>query len=66
MLSTTLKKRDKIQFKQGLEQGFEKGLEKGMYRKAVDTAKALLKENMSVEKIAGITGLSVDEIKKLK
>ncbi len=62
MLSTTLKKRDKIQF----EQGIEKGIEQGKYKKAVETARALIKEKMLVNKIAEITGLSVAEIEKLK
>jgi len=58
MLSTTLKKRDKIQFKQGLEQG--------MYKKAVDTARVLLLKKMPIKEIAEITDLSVEEIEKLK
>jgi predicted transposase/invertase (TIGR01784 family) len=62
MLSTTLKKRDKIQYQQGLE----RGREQGMYKKAVDTAKALLDENMSIKKISSITSLPVEEIEKLK
>jgi len=66
MLSTALKKRDKIQYQQGLEQGLEKGIQKGIQKKAVDTARALLKENMSANKISEITGLSVEEIKRLK
>jgi len=74
MLSTSLKKRDKMQFRQGhqeglekgIQEGIQKGIQKGIEKKAADTAKALLKESMSTNKIAEITGLSVDEIKKLK
>jgi len=70
MLSTSLKKRDKMQFQQGVQQGHEKGIQegiqKGIQKKAADTAKALLKENMSANKISEITGLSLEEIKKLK
>jgi predicted transposase/invertase (TIGR01784 family) len=66
MLSSALKKRDKIQFEQGIEKGIEKGIQKGMHTKAVETAKALLKEKMAIDKIACVTGLSIDEIKKLK
>jgi predicted transposase/invertase (TIGR01784 family) len=62
MLSTTLKKRDKIQFQYGVEQG----IEKGKREKAIETAIALLKDNMPVNKIADITGLSAEEITKLK
>lgn len=54
MLSTTLKKRDKIQFEQG------------MYKKAVDTARALLLKKMPIKEIAEITDLSIEEIEKLK
>jgi len=54
MLSTTLKKRDKMQFEQG------------MYKKAVDTARALLLKKMPIKEIAEITDLSVEEIEKLK
>jgi predicted transposase/invertase (TIGR01784 family) len=74
MLSTTLKKRDKIQFshgvefgiEQGIEKGIAKGIERGKREKAVETAIALLKDNMPVDKIADITGLSAEEIKELK
>jgi predicted transposase/invertase (TIGR01784 family) len=62
MLSTTLKKRDKIQFQYGIEQG----IEKGKREKAIETAIALLKDNMPIDKIADITGLSAEEITKLK
>lgn len=65
MLSATLKKRDKMQFKQGLEQGLEKGIEKGIQKGKLETAKNLLKEKMPVKKIAKITGLPLEEIEKL-
>jgi predicted transposase/invertase (TIGR01784 family) len=65
MLSATLKKRDKMQFEQGLEQGLEKGLEKGIQKGKLETARNLLKEKMSVKKISEITGLTVEEIEKL-
>lgn len=45
--------------------GIEEGIKKGMHTKAIDTAKALRKEKMTVEKIAGITGLSISEIENL-
>jgi predicted transposase/invertase (TIGR01784 family) len=66
MLSSALKKRDKIQFEQGIEKEIEKDIQKGMHTKAIETAKALLKEKMAIEKNACVTGLSIDEIKKLK
>jgi len=57
MLSTTLKKRDKIQFEQGKLEG--------ILEMKLDTAKALLKEKMAIAKISEITGLPEVEIKKL-
>ena len=41
-------------------------IEKGILQTKTKTALALLKENMNIEKIAEITGLSVKEIEKLK
>jgi len=41
-------------------------IEKGILQTKTKTALALLKENMTVEKISEITGLSVKEIEKLK
>jgi predicted transposase/invertase (TIGR01784 family) len=49
----------------GIEKGMQKGLEKGIMQTKTKTALALLKENMNIEKIAEITGLSVKEIEKL-
>jgi len=50
----------------GKQEGVKEGLQEGMHRKAIQTAKALLKENMPVEKISSITGLPVEEIETLK
>ena len=48
------------------EEAFEKGISKGEYQKAIETAKNMLAESLgSLEQISKITGLSVDEIKKL-
>ncbi len=54
MLSTTLKKRDKVQFEQGKLEG------------KLETARNLLNKKTSVKEIAEITGLAVEEIEKLK
>lgn len=62
MLSTTLKKRDKIQFEQGIELGIQKGIQK----EKLKTAENLLGKKIPVIDIAEITGLSVEEIEKLK
>jgi len=49
-----------------MKQGFEQGKLEGKLEGKLDTAKNLLKEKMPVNKISEITGLSVDEIQKLK
>ena len=49
----------------GLKQGLEKGMEKGMEQEKLNIAKNLL-EVLDVETIALKTGLSVEEIDKLK
>lgn len=50
----------------GIQKGIQKGMQKGIQKKAIETARALLNEKMPMEKIALISGLSVDEIKRLK
>ena len=53
--------------KAGLEQGLQQGLEQGERKKAVDTARRMLKTKLgTAEQIADITGLSVTEIKQLQ
>ena len=42
------------------------GIEQGEKNKAIEIAKELLRLNMSVEEIAKITKLSLEEIEKLK
>ena len=48
----------------GLEQGIEKGIEQGEYKKALETARKMLRENDPIDKIIRITGLSPDDLKK--
>jgi predicted transposase/invertase (TIGR01784 family) len=62
MLRSSIKKMSKKLIAEGMEKGIEKGMEKGIKK----TAKALLKENMPLKKISEITGLSPEEIAKLK
>ena len=52
--------------KAGLREGMEKGLLAGERKKAIETAKNLLKKNISAEIIAECTGLSLEEVKRLK
>jgi len=47
------------------EKGIEKGIEKGEHNKAVEIAKNLKNEDLSVDLIAKATGLSTDEVEKL-
>ena len=49
----------------GEERGIKKGLEKGRKAQALETAKTLLKMNLSVDKIAEATGLKTEEILQL-
>ena len=62
------KERDPL-YKDGLEKGIEKGLEKGL-KKVNETkiaiAKTPLKEKVAIEVIVKSTGLSKEEVEKLK
>lgn len=49
----------------GREEGREKGVKEGEKKKAIEIAKSLL-DVLDIETIALKTGLSVDEINKLK
>lgn len=51
---------------QGIEQGLEQGLEQGSLNKSFEIAKSLLSTSMPIEEIAKHTGLSIEEIEKLK
>ena len=52
--------------KEGIEKGMEKGIERGAYAKAIETAKKLLDMGLQLENIAIATGLTKEEIEKLK
>ena len=49
----------------GIEKGEKIGIEKGENNKAIEVAKKMLRKGMDVDDIADISGLSVEEIKKL-
>lgn len=66
MLRSSLEKYSKKLINEGIEKGMQKGIEKGIIQTKTKNALALLKENLTVEKISEITGLSVKEIEKLK
>ena len=48
------------------QEAYESGVEKGLQQKAIETAKNMLKEGLSVEQISRCTSLTVDTIDKLK
>ena len=50
----------------GIEKGREEGREEGENKKAVKIAKAMLLDGDTIEKISKITGLSLEQIEKLK
>ena len=52
--------------KQGLEDGLKQGLEKGMKQEKISIAKEMKKNNLPVETIKKITGLSEQEIKQIQ
>ena len=52
-------------FEEGRNEGISLGITQGEHKKAVETAKSMKMENMSVSMIAHFTGLSIEEIEKL-
>ncbi|MEN5059022.1 hypothetical protein ABE443_26330, partial [Sphingobacterium kitahiroshimense] len=50
----------------GLKEGLKEGIAQGQLQKAIETALKLKKMALSVEQIAEATGLTIDEIEKLK
>ena len=53
-------------YRQGEEKGKVEGKVEGKNERNMEIAKKLLKKQMSTKDIAEVTGLSVEEIKKLK
>ena len=52
--------------KKGIEQGVEQGIEQGEYKKALEIAKSLKRKGIDFSIINEATGLTVEEIEKLK
>ena len=48
------------------EKGLKEGIEQGIEQNNLEIAKKMLKENIKVETISKITGLTKEEIAKLK
>ncbi len=51
--------------KEGIEIGFQQGIEKGIEKEKYSLARNMKKENMDINLISKLTGLSLDEIEKL-
>ncbi len=70
----TLLERDRLKYEEGMEQGIEKGIEKGIEQgieQGIELERTLLVLNMlaanvSVEDIARLTKLSIEEITRIK
>ncbi len=61
-----MKKDMEYRRKKAEQEGLEQGLEQGLAQGLIKTAKKMLMRNMSLEDISDITGLSMQEIQKLK
>ena len=53
-------------YEEGIEEGRIEGIEEGSLQKAYEIAKKMLKKGNSIEDICDITGLSIEEIEKLR
>ena len=53
-------------YAKGVDDGIEEGKAKGAREKQIEIAKSMLKENMDIEMIIKITGLTKQEIEKLQ
>ena len=52
-------------FDDGLNKGISQGISQGSQQKAIETAKALLREDISIDVITRTTGLSTETIEQL-
>jgi predicted transposase/invertase (TIGR01784 family) len=50
----------------GEKRGIEKGIEQGMQRKSKEIALVMLEEGIEINLISKVTGLSIEEIQRLK
>ena len=51
--------------KEGRKEGISLGIIQGEHKKAIETAKNALSMNLTLEQVANLTGLSIEEIEKL-
>ena len=52
--------------KVGIQQGIQQGIQSGMQQEKIAIAKNMKIQNIDIETISKVTGLSIDEIKNLK
>jgi predicted transposase/invertase (TIGR01784 family) len=65
MLATNLKKWEQQLIKQGIQQGLQQGLQQGIVKGKLETARKLKQKGLSIQEIAEITGLSIEEVEQL-
>lgn len=65
-LDYAIEKGQKEGFDKGFDEGIEKGIEKGIEQGKISAAKNMLKLDIEIEKIIKVTGLTSEEILKLK
>ena len=53
-------------YEKGFKEGFKEGYEEGVYEAKVERAKKMLQDNLDFNIISKYTGLSIEELKKLK
>nr|WP_318716344.1 hypothetical protein [uncultured Treponema sp.] len=61
----TVEQEIKIQASYAYDDGFSNGVSQGAHDKAVETARKMMEKNMSSEDICELTGLSLNEIKRI-
>ena len=61
-----LEKAEEQGLRQGFEKGMKKGIEQGIEQGIELTTQNMLKENINIEIISKVTGLNIDQIKKLE
>ncbi len=58
--------REKTAREEGVKQGIEQGIEQGIKKGIIKTAKQLLIMGMKIKEVVKVTGLSEEEVVKLK
>ena len=64
---TDIKVQRREAYREGLAEGIEQGIGQGAEQKAIETAKNMILQSVgTLDQISSITGLSVEDINKLK